>query len=857
MKKIIVGILAFIITYIILFPSQDVNATYEIKSNGEECFYLSFGVSDAHLGSGYAEDADRDKGKHFRVQNTQTVCQGYNDKNKVRVDNLNIFNSPMQSPNLDSDVLWGLDTDQITVKYCTNGPISSYRQGDKCEKVEQEIFIRSSYGSFREFAEAIHSFCAAHLGTSGKYTLYPLDENDAVEKYDDVVGNGGSNDGGDDGGGIIAEALDTCENQGGVKSLGWIICPILKILSDASDNIYEEIVEPSLRVDPKLFSDGNQGVKMAWETFRNIANIIFVILLLLVIFSQLTGVGIDNYGIKKILPKLIVAAILINLSYVLCVLAVDISNILGNSFQALFSGLADQLPDPQGLDIESDVGTTHIELGGVWGVLSSVGIIVAIVSAFGAIWQNPAIILSLLVSALGIFISIVFLFVMLATREAAVVVLTAVSPVAMVCYLLPNTKSLFDKWLKGFKGLLLVYPICGLLVGGGDYVAKLIMTAGFGGRTGFAGFTAAFTAMIAGIVPIFFIPMVLRNSFNALGNLGATISNVGRGASRGATRRARESGFYKNTQASGLERQTRIRGGLDANGNPVTGFRRGLGTVLSGGRMSRRRNALQYQKMLSERGSLEATEGEDFMLNTQASNILKEIEANGIINDDEELEKRLNAALVRNDKPSIKAYQDALSAKGESGRGRVESAYNDVVKRGLMTQGAHDAFKNNILANHAAEYKDNRRSLFETISSDKKDENGNRVFQTTRQYAESAEGRAKLMAKAKAGTLGAMDDDEFKQTFLDGNGEVNLDSLVDNDERWALGENAFNALKNAQNMDTTRVKYLQDIVKMTGYKASPQDVRIVEGNAGSTGAPTPGPQRGGGEPHDIDQSTWD
>ena len=66
---------------------------------------------------------------------------------------------------------------------------------------------------------------------------------------------------------------------------------------------------------------------------------LFIILLLVVIFSQITGVGIDNYGIKKILPKLIIAAILINLSYWICVAFVDLSNILGNSFQAMFNGL--------------------------------------------------------------------------------------------------------------------------------------------------------------------------------------------------------------------------------------------------------------------------------------------------------------------------------------------------------------------------------------------------------------------------------------------------------------------------------------------------------------------------------------
>ena len=93
------------------------------------------------------------------------------------------------------------------------------------------------------------------------------------------------------------------------------------------------------------------------------------------------------------------------------------------------------------------------------GPLVSVGVLAALVVMAGAIWTNPSIILSLLVGALGIVVSIFFLFLLLAAREAAIIVLVVLSPIAVVLYMLPNTKKLFDKWLKFFEGLLLVYPI--------------------------------------------------------------------------------------------------------------------------------------------------------------------------------------------------------------------------------------------------------------------------------------------------------------------------------------------------------------------------------------------------------------
>ena len=40
--------------------------------------------------------------------------------------------------------------------------------------------------------------------------------------------------------------------------------------------------------------------------------------------------NVDNYGIKRMLPKVIVTAILINLSFIICALAVDITNIIIN-----------------------------------------------------------------------------------------------------------------------------------------------------------------------------------------------------------------------------------------------------------------------------------------------------------------------------------------------------------------------------------------------------------------------------------------------------------------------------------------------------------------------------------------------
>ena len=387
---------------------------------------------------------------------------------------------------------------------------------------------------------------------------------------------------------------DNCRNSRGAGALGWVVCPLLEWMGNAAEDIYTDYVAPNLQVEPTLFSGKNSAVEQAWGTFRDIANVLFVILLLIVIFSQLTGIGIDNYGIKKILPKMIISAILINLSYVICLLLVDLSNILGNGLQGIFTSLSSNLGNNgtitvNALESSSFGGARSLDIGGV---LAGVGLLGGIVGMVGAIWLNPAILLSLLVSALGVVVAIFFLFILLAVRKAAIIVLTVISPLAVVVYMLPNTKRLFDKWWKFFEGLLLVYPIAGLLVGAGDYVSRLLLSTNPGDFSGWL------VALVIGVVPIFLIPMVLKGSFAAMGKVGGMLTGLGTAARGRATGAMRNSSMYKTAEQAGKMRQARIRAGVDANGNAIKMGR--FGRMIRGGNRNIAANRAQYRRDQSD-----------------------------------------------------------------------------------------------------------------------------------------------------------------------------------------------------------------------------------------------------------------
>ena len=309
-------------------------------------------------------------------------------------------------------------------------------------------------------------------------------------------------------------------------ALGWIMCPVVGAVSEAADGIYGSIEKDFLMVSPDEV--GGSGASSGWEIFRNFANLIFVILFIIVILSQVTGIGLSNYGVKKTLPRLIVVAVLVNISFILCQLAVDVSNILGAGLNELFVNLAGR--------VSSEAYDLGAAIGGIGDYLMSGvaigGLLVGGVSLAALTWEYWLV--PFLLILLTVVISIIFFFVLLGVRKAGIIILVALAPVAIVCYALPNTKKIFDRWLKMITGLLMVYPICGLLMGGGKFAATLILSNINTGSDD-TSFILALVAMLLTAVPFFFIPSLLRSSMAAMGNLGAKISGFGSRLGHGAS----------------------------------------------------------------------------------------------------------------------------------------------------------------------------------------------------------------------------------------------------------------------------------------------------------------------------------
>ncbi len=468
-----------------------------------------------------------------------------------------------------------------------NGKTWCTLDADKIESISGVFTIRKDDRSLKagSFADVIKAMMALDYSKVDEDKLNSL-----------INGNG---DGSTPADGEGDDAAASCFTDG--DALGWIICPVLKMAGSAAAATYENILTNWLRMDVTFFSTkgDNSGTYTGWSQFRDLANIVFAIFFVVVILAQVTGIGISNYNIKKILPKLIVVVILVNASFIICQLAVDLSNIIGASAYDMLISLPTGNGEGFGLDnlIGGMLGTIGTALIG--GTAITAGVVAAI--------SNPgAVLIPLLLAILSALIGLLFFFIILAIRKAGVIVLVVLAPLAIVCYALPNTKSLFDKWKKLFSALLLVYPICSILMGGGYFVSNLML------KSSDNGFVESLVAMLLQIIPIFFVPTILRSSLAIAGNIGAKISSFGTRLSGRATGALRSSDAVQRFNTSmnywGATKGQKAVGAIGRGVGRIPGVgriqRSRLGRAISAGHNRNvARSMVNYEKMRLDEGN--------------------------------------------------------------------------------------------------------------------------------------------------------------------------------------------------------------------------------------------------------------
>lgn len=247
---------------------------------------------------------------------------------------------------------------------------------------------------------------------------------------------------------------DECFQEAGAFS--WVTCPGISIIEKTINGMLK-IVANQLQWTMLTDGDSSNTIRESWERFRQLANIAFVVVFLFMLYSMATSSGLSNYTVKRILPTIIVTAVAVNVSFYICAIIVDASNIAGNAIMAL---------------MVNGAGKEHGDIS-ISGMTKTMTVLVVVV--VGMFFGGTAL------------LAIVAVFIAFSFRKAALIVLVVVSPFAFAARLLPNTQIVWKKWWDAFSKLIFIYPIfmamwgasiwCRKIVNGGAFVDMSLIIA--------------------------------------------------------------------------------------------------------------------------------------------------------------------------------------------------------------------------------------------------------------------------------------------------------------------------------------------------------------------------------------------
>ena len=197
------------------------------------------------------------------------------------------------------------------------------------------------------------------------------------------------------------------------------------------------------------------SIKVMWNNMKNITLTVFILIFLVIIFANVATIGIDNYTIKKMLPRLVAAAILIQFSLLIVSLLVDIFNVLGKTVSELILSLAPATSvcptvasGPSGtgagkvvMGAGLGVGVTALLASPVGGPIALVGVVVIIV-----------LVVMVAIAAIGAFIALL-------ARQLIIFALVLTAPLAFAAWILPGTEKYFKLWRDNLIKSLAMFPI--------------------------------------------------------------------------------------------------------------------------------------------------------------------------------------------------------------------------------------------------------------------------------------------------------------------------------------------------------------------------------------------------------------
>lgn len=314
-----------------------------------------------------------------------------------------------------------------------------------------------------------------------------------------------------------------------LSPFGWVLCPA----TNFADNLYsffKTLVNNLLFFESDKYE--NNGLYDSWKVMVTLANTVLVLVAIVMIAAQIFNFEfISAYTVKKALPRIVIAAILIQLSWFMVTTGIQIVNAIGSGLYWLLvapfaskldfgntDGILEMGPilaqNYSGTDKGNTVGNAVVFYYAIVGLGAA-----AVGAAVSGLW------ISIIIAAIGVVISLLVAIVTLVIREVLLIVLIAIAPLAIAFWILPGTNGLWNMWWKTFSKLLLMYPLIMLLFAGGTIAAILLASTGSGINILFA--------IIAFFAPMFMIGATYKfagGAFASIANMTGKIGDKAKGS---------------------------------------------------------------------------------------------------------------------------------------------------------------------------------------------------------------------------------------------------------------------------------------------------------------------------------------
>lgn len=245
---------------------------------------------------------------------------------------------------------------------------------------------------------------------------------------------------------IVGFSFAGVANAGGISDavatfLGWIVYGIVYALGWVLTLVMQGLI---------WLAQWNNfinapAVVLGWKIVRDICNMFFVVIMLIIAFA--TILRVKDYTYEKLLPKLIIMAILINFSKMICGLLIDVSQVVMLTFVNSFKDVGgDNLTKILGLDTLTSMkegGTEEADIN-AWSIMGSY--VLALVYVIVAL------------------ITIITMMIMLAVRIVMIWIYVVLSPLAYLLGAFPAGKKYSGEWWGEFTKNLIVGPVLAFFI---------------------------------------------------------------------------------------------------------------------------------------------------------------------------------------------------------------------------------------------------------------------------------------------------------------------------------------------------------------------------------------------------------